>query len=71
MAQVSVTDDFFELGGHSLVATRVASLLGARFSVDVPLAAVFENPTVSTLAAALEDLLIAEIEGLADEEARP
>ena len=69
--RVSVTDDFFELGGHSLIATRVASLLGARFSIDVPLAAVFENPTVTTLAAALEDLLIAEIEGLADEEARP
>ncbi len=49
LKEVSPHDNFFELGGHSLLATRVISRLRASFGIEVPLRAVFDNPTVSEL----------------------
>ncbi|MDJ0835375.1 MAG: LLM class flavin-dependent oxidoreductase, partial [Acidobacteriota bacterium] len=41
--------NFFELGGDSLLATRVNSRLRERFSIQLPLKALFENPTLAAL----------------------
>jgi phthiocerol/phenolphthiocerol synthesis type-I polyketide synthase E len=51
--------DFFALGGDSLVASQLIARMRQAFAVAVPLAAVFETPTVAGLAAAVEALLAA------------
>ena len=47
---IGVTDNFFELGGHSLAAVRLFALIEKRLGKKVPLATVFQGPTVEHLA---------------------
>jgi acyl-coenzyme A synthetase/AMP-(fatty) acid ligase/acyl carrier protein len=77
--KVGVDDDFFALGGHSLLATQIVAQLRSDFAVNLPLHALFSFPTVATLSQQVVELigespdldtqgLIAELEGLSDEE---
>ncbi|RKG75429.1 amino acid adenylation domain-containing protein, partial [Corallococcus exercitus] len=50
-------DNFLELGGNSLMAAQLLNQLRDTFHVQVPLAALFEAPTVAGLASRIEPLL--------------
>ena len=61
---LGIYDDFFaDLGGHSLLGTQLVSRIRSAFQIDLPLRTVFERPTISALAEAIEERLLAEIEG--------
>ncbi|MEP5767386.1 amino acid adenylation domain-containing protein, partial [Nisaea sp.] len=51
---VGRSDSFFDLGGHSLLATQLLSRIRAAFGTDIPLRLIFEHPTLSAQAAAIE-----------------
>lgn len=51
-----IEDNFFNLGGNSLMAARMVLRLRAETNLDVPLRVLFERQTVSSLAAAIDEL---------------
>ena len=54
-ANFGVKDDFFDLGGHSLIAAGIFAEIGERCGVALPLARLFDKPTIAALATAIED----------------
>jgi amino acid adenylation domain-containing protein len=66
--RVGAFDSFFALGGHSLVAAQVAAKIRQTFDVELPLRTVFEAPTLGELALAVEELMIAKLDSLDEED---
>ena len=52
--EASIHANFFAGGGHSLLATRLVSRLRQEFAVELPVAALFEAPTIAGLARRIE-----------------
>jgi len=69
LKRVDTADSFFDLGGNSLLATTLITRLRMTFGVPLPISRFFAEPTAAAVAAAIEDLLLQEIEQLSDEEA--
>jgi len=50
---IGVNDRFFDLGGHSLLAVRLASIIESTMECRLPVAALFQAPSIAELAALL------------------
>jgi aspartate racemase len=50
---ISVKDNFFDVGGHSLLSVRLLTQINKAFGKSLPLAALFQAPTVEQLASIL------------------
>ncbi len=55
LSSIGVNDDFFDLGGHSLTAAQLFRDINFCFNLDLPLATLFQAPTVRSLAAVIRD----------------
>ncbi|MHB2147702.1 type I polyketide synthase [Calditrichota bacterium LG25] len=51
---IGINDNFFDLGGNSLMGTQLISELRAKFQVELPLRALFEDATISGVAKIIE-----------------
>jgi amino acid adenylation domain-containing protein len=52
---ISVTDNFFDLGGHSLLVVRLFSGIEKMIGEKLPLALLYQAPTIEQLAKCLKD----------------
>ena len=80
--EVGRDDNFFELGGHSLAASRVISRVIQAFQLELPIKALFDAPTVATMATIVAQnqtkrasnaelvRLLNELDSMSEEEAR-
>ena len=66
--EIGVDDDFFLLGGHSLLGTQVVVRARDAFGVDLTLFHLFEGRTVASLAVVIEDLVIAKLDSMSDDD---
>lgn len=67
--EIGVDDNFFMLGGYSLLGTRLIGRVRDAFGVELTLQTFFEAPTIAELATQIEQLLMAKVEAMSDEEA--
>ncbi|PYC77440.1 hypothetical protein C7C46_18740 [Streptomyces tateyamensis] len=64
--RVGVYDNFFALGGNSLLAATVTAAARSEFEIELPVAALFDGPTVEQWARAVEAAIRAEIDLLTE-----
>lgn len=69
LEQVGVDENFFLLGGHSLLGTQLIMHIAEAFDVELSLRTLFNAPTIQDLSAEIEQVLIARLEAMSDEEA--
>ena len=66
---VGRNDHFFRLGGSSLLGVQMISRLNESLEITITLRMLFDNPVLQDFAGVIEHLLLADLEGMSDEEA--
>jgi acyl carrier protein len=56
LERVGIDENFFDIGGHSLSAMRMVVRIRSVLGIDVPIACLFQNPTIETLAMAMDGM---------------
>ncbi|HET9227200.1 MAG TPA: amino acid adenylation domain-containing protein, partial [Thermoanaerobaculia bacterium] len=64
VSDVAPHQSFFELGGHSLLATSMAARVRSVFGVELPMRAVFQEPTLAGFAALVDRVRRGDAEGV-------
>ncbi len=62
---VGLEDNFFEMGGTSLIATALLTKLNQTLNLSLPIAAIFEYPTVRSMAEFLSERDSADVDEVA------
>ncbi|MCU1307539.1 MAG: Peptide synthetase [Acidobacteriaceae bacterium] len=57
------------LGGNSLLGAQVIARVRDTFNIELPLLSLFNSPTVAELSAEIEQLLVAKLEVMSEDEA--
>lgn len=68
LAQLGIDENFFMLGGHSLLGAQIIMRVTATFGVTLTLLTLFEAPTIQQLAEEIEQLVLAKLESLSEDE---
>jgi enterobactin synthetase component F len=61
--RVSIHDNFFALGGDSLSAVNLVAELSGRYSIELPISALFQDPTIANLARSIDGAEIPDMFG--------
>ncbi len=65
--EIGILDNFFTIGGDSLSAARVLSRVNSRFNLQMSLRSAFEAPRLLDFAQRIEEEILTEIEGSAND----
>jgi acyl carrier protein len=68
--RLGIHEHFSDLGGHSLLALQIVSRIRSLYQIPFTLRDFFEAPTIAQLSSVIQTRVLAEIEGLTDEQAR-
>ncbi|MET0650624.1 MAG: non-ribosomal peptide synthetase, partial [Pyrinomonadaceae bacterium] len=60
--EVGIHDDFFGLGGQSILAIQIIHRVNQSFGVNLPMRAIFDDPTVTGLSLLVEETLVERLE---------
>lgn len=63
---ITVNDNFFDLGGHSMLALQLFAEIDDRFGIELPLALLYEAPTVSALVNRIDEKCTRAHESIGD-----
>ncbi|MFK7805122.1 MAG: amino acid adenylation domain-containing protein [Anaerolineae bacterium] len=67
-SKIGVNHNFFDIGGDSIMAIQSITQINQMYDIQLPIPRFFDDPTIQGLANIIEEILIAEIEDLDDEE---